>query len=356
MTDSQHDSQNVPSDFNCVRCYSHAHGTARRNNGPQERRCRRRITSGSIRRPSDPANKDSTQDTYVQQTDTHRPHDDLRARDGGARGRTTRVHHAGARVAAQHAMAARKTPARAPSRIAAAPCAALSTAPTRPHARIRQRRSPRRCRTPSRAPQQNDPGAPGIVLPHPRREPQAAFARDPPTPPRLRPAKNRHLGRCAPSGGARALRAESSLSMPASVSGKRMPSAVDGLGKVRAHGRRTDRGIEAGPAMRDERSVAHRSRAGLGVRAPVHVHRGLRPRNVLKVRRRDDALEPNRVWLVEQRACVIREHREHRSEQEFFPLFTTDEGTTRVRTGVRSGQHGTPYRDPTTRDTVRYRA
>ena len=98
-----------------------------------------------------------TQDTYVQQTDTHRPHDDLRARDGGARGRTTRVHHAGARVAAQHAMAARKTPARAPSRIAAAPCAALSTAPTRPHARIRQRRSPRRCRTPSRAPQRERP-------------------------------------------------------------------------------------------------------------------------------------------------------------------------------------------------------
>ena len=71
--------------------------------------------------------------------------------------------------------------------IAAAPCAALSTAPTRPHARIRQRRSPRRCRTPSRAPQQNAPGAPGIVLPHPRREPQAAFARDPRTQPRHRP-------------------------------------------------------------------------------------------------------------------------------------------------------------------------
>ena len=55
--------------------------------------------------------------------------------------------------------------------------------------------------------------------------------------------------------------AKPGLLRPAKGSSKRMPSVVGGLAKVRAHAGRTDRPIEAGRAMRVERSCGAPERA-----------------------------------------------------------------------------------------------
>ena len=70
-----------------------------------------------------------------------------------------------------------------------------------------------------------------------------------------------------------------------------MPSAVGGLGKVRAHAERTDRPFDKGPAMREKRSAGASVRVRCGGRAGAHTHRA--ERSQLGVR-----VDP----LVEQRA------------------------------------------------------
>ena len=66
---------------------------------------------------------------------------------------------------------------------------------------------------------------------------------------------------------------ESSLSGPAMGSSKRMPSALGGLAKVRAHAARTDRPFEEGPARREKRSAGASERVRCGERGRAHHHR-----------------------------------------------------------------------------------
>ena len=67
--------------------------------------------------------------------------------------------------------------------------------------------------------------------------------------------------------------AESSSSGPAKGSSKRMPSAVGGLVRARAHVRRTDRPMEEGRAMRAEGSVGALDRVRCAVWVGTHRHR-----------------------------------------------------------------------------------